>query len=91
MKPDIHPEVKETSITCACGAVLETISSSDDMKVEICSKCHPFFTGKRKIVDTAGRVEKFRRKYNLPDESEESGEEESGETEETEETEKSEE
>jgi large subunit ribosomal protein L31 len=87
MKPDIHPEVKETSITCACGAVLETISSSDDMKVEICSKCHPFFTGKRKIVDTAGRVEKFRRKYNLPDESEESGEEEPGETEETEKSE----
>ena len=86
MKPDIHPEVKETSIACACGAVFKTMSSSDDMKVEICSKCHPFFTGKRKIVDTAGRVEKFRRKYNLPDESEESGE-----TEETEETEESEE
>lgn len=87
MKPGIHPEVKETSISCACGAVLKTISSGDDMKVEICSKCHPFFTGKRKIVDTAGRVEKFRRKYNLPDESEESREtEESEETKETEES-----
>ena len=83
MKTDIHPEVNETTIACACGAVFKTMSASDDMKVEICSKCHPFFTGKRKIVDTAGRVEKFRRKYNLPDESEET--EEADETEETEE------
>jgi len=86
MKPDIHPEVKETTIACACGAIFKTMSVSDDMKVEICSKCHPFFTGKRKIVDTAGRVEKFRRKYNLPDEPVEAEE-----TEEAEEAEKAEE
>ena len=68
MKPDIHPKFKETTITCACGAVTKTMSSSDDMRVEVCSKCHPFYTGKRKIMDTAGRVEKFRKKYNLPEE-----------------------
>jgi large subunit ribosomal protein L31 len=71
MKPDIHPQFKETTISCACGAVVKTMSAGEDMKVEVCSKCHPFFTGKRKIVDTAGRVEKFRRKYNLPEEPEE--------------------
>lgn len=70
MKPEIHPEFKETTITCVCGAIHKTMSARDDMKVEVCSKCHPFFTGKRKIVDTAGRVEKFRRKYNLTDEDE---------------------
>jgi large subunit ribosomal protein L31 len=71
VKPDIHPQFKEATISCACGAVFKTMSAGEDMKVEVCSKCHPFFTGKRKIVDTAGRVEKFRRKYNLPEESEE--------------------
>jgi len=71
MKPDIHPQFKETTILCACGAAIKTMSASDDMKVEVCSKCHPFFTGKRKIVDTAGRVERFRRKYNLDEEPEE--------------------
>ena len=69
MKPNIHPELREATITCACGAVFKTLSTKQDLKVEICSKCHPFFTGKRKILDTAGRVEKFRRKYNLPDET----------------------
>ena len=68
MKPDIHPKFKETTISCACGAVFKTMSVNEDMKVEICSQCHPFYTGKRKIMDTAGRVEKFRRKYNLPEE-----------------------
>ncbi|MBN2284500.1 MAG: 50S ribosomal protein L31 [Deltaproteobacteria bacterium] len=63
MKKDIHPEYKETTITCVCGNVIETRSTKQDIKVEICSKCHPFITGKQKIVDTAGRVEKFRRKY----------------------------
>ena len=77
MKPEIHPEYKETTISCACGAVFKTMSARDDMKVEICSNCHPFFTGKRKIVDTAGRVEKFMRKYNLTEETEEESEEES--------------
>ena len=71
MKPDIHPEFKETTISCACGSLFKTMSAGKNLKVEICSKCHPFFTGKRNIVDTAGRVEKFRKKYNLTDESEE--------------------
>jgi large subunit ribosomal protein L31 len=87
MKPEIHPEVKEATIACACGAIFKTLSVNEDMKVEICSKCHPFFTGKRKIVDTAGRVEKFRKKYNLPEEPDEADEsaEEAEESEETEE------
>lgn len=68
MKPDIHPKFKETTVSCACGAVHKTMSVKEDMKVEVCSQCHPFYTGKRKMVDTAGRVEKFRRKYNLTEE-----------------------
>jgi large subunit ribosomal protein L31 len=54
-----------TTITCACGNVIETRSTAQDIKVEICSACHPFFTGKQKLVDTAGRIERFRRKYNI--------------------------
>ncbi|TFG93002.1 MAG: 50S ribosomal protein L31 [Syntrophobacterales bacterium] len=63
MKQDIHPEYKESTVTCVCGNVFETRSTKGDIKVEICSKCHPFFTGKQKIMDTAGRIEKFNRKY----------------------------
>jgi len=63
MKKDIHPEYVETTVSCACGEVIHTRSTKENMKVGICSKCHPFFTGKQKYVDTAGRVEKFRRKY----------------------------
>jgi large subunit ribosomal protein L31 len=63
MKPGIHPEYKPTRITCACGRVSETYSTVDELHVEICSACHPFFTGRQKLVDTAGRVERFRRKY----------------------------
>ena len=63
MKKEIHPKYEETTITCACGNVIKTRSTKKDLKVEICSKCHPFFSGKQKFVDTAGRVEKFRRKY----------------------------
>jgi large subunit ribosomal protein L31 len=63
MKRDIHPEYKKSTITCVCGNVIETRSTRGDIKVEICSKCHPFFTGKQKIMDTAGRIEKFNRKY----------------------------
>lgn len=63
MKKEIHPKYVETVISCACGEVIETRSTKRDIKVGICSKCHPFFTGKQKYVDTAGRVEKFRRKY----------------------------
>jgi len=63
MKADIHPEYKETTITCACGETIQTRSTVSDLRVAICSKCHPFFTGRQRLVDTAGRVEKFRRKY----------------------------
>ena len=63
MKPDIHPEFKETTISCACGNSYATRSTVADLRVAICSKCHPFFTGRQRLVDTAGRVEKFQRKY----------------------------
>jgi len=63
MKTGIHPEYFETTIKCACGTELEAGSTKSDIRVEICSKCHPFFTGKQKLVDTAGRIERFRRKY----------------------------
>lgn len=65
MKKDIHPKYEKATISCACGNTFETGSTKKNMKVEICSVCHPFFTGKQKIIDTAGRVEKFNRKYNL--------------------------
>ena len=65
MKDKIHPIYQLTTITCACGNVIETRSTSKDIKVEICSACHPFFTGKQKLVDTAGRIERFRKKYNI--------------------------
>jgi large subunit ribosomal protein L31 len=67
MKPGIHPEYTPTKITCACGRVSETYSTVDELHVEICSHCHPFFTGRQKLVDTAGRVERFRRKYGAGD------------------------
>ena len=63
MKKNIHPECYDTTITCACGNVVHTRSTKKDIHVEICSKCHPFFTGKEKFVDTAGRIEKFKKKY----------------------------
>ena len=63
MKTEIHPDYKDTSISCACGNVIEVGSTKTDIRVEICSKCHPFFTGKQKLVDTAGRIERFRKKY----------------------------
>jgi large subunit ribosomal protein L31 len=65
LKAGIHPEYFETVITCACGAKYPTRSTRKNITVEICSNCHPFFTGKQKLVDTAGRVERFRRKYKL--------------------------
>lgn len=65
MREGIHPDYKPATITCACGNVIETCSTKQDIRVEICSKCHPFFTGKQKLVDTGGRVEKFRKKFNL--------------------------
>jgi large subunit ribosomal protein L31 len=65
MKEGIHPEYKTAAVTCACGNIFETRSTVQKIHVEICSQCHPFFTGKQKFVDSAGRVEKFRRKYGL--------------------------
>jgi len=67
MKKDIHPNYVETTITCACGNVINTRSTEKDIKVEICSACHPFFTGKQKLVDTAGRIDRFKRRYNIKD------------------------
>ena len=63
MKTDIHPEFKDTTIKCACGATFEAGSTKPDIRIEICSQCHPFYTGKQKLVDTAGRIERFRKKY----------------------------
>ena len=63
MKKEIHPEMHDITITCACGATFQTKSTSKDYSVDICSRCHPFFTGKAKLMDTAGRIEKFTRKY----------------------------
>ncbi|PKN35421.1 MAG: 50S ribosomal protein L31 [Deltaproteobacteria bacterium HGW-Deltaproteobacteria-19] len=71
MKEGIHPEYKKTTITCVCGNVIETKSTRQDIKVEICSNCHPFITGKQKIVDTAGRVERFKKKYAFLDQKKE--------------------
>ncbi len=63
MKEKIHPVTNEVTIHCACGSEIHTISTQKDIRVEICSKCHPFFTGQQKIIDTAGRVDKFNKKY----------------------------
>ncbi len=63
MKSDIHPEYTETTVHCACGNEFVTRSTTNAIRVEICSACHPFFTGKQKIVDAAGKVERFRRRY----------------------------
>lgn len=63
MKKDLHPKYKDTSIACACGEVIQTRSTRDGIRVEICSQCHPFYTGKQKMMDTAGRVERFKKRY----------------------------
>ena len=63
MKDGIHPQYVETTVTCGCGETFKTRSTKETIQVEICSKCHPFYTGKQKYVDTAGRVEKFQRKF----------------------------
>ena len=63
MKDKIHPEYKETTIACVCGEVIHTRSTKQNIHVDICSKCHPFFTGKQKLVDTAGRVERFHKRF----------------------------
>jgi len=63
MKAGIHPEYKKATVTCICGNSFETRSTIGDLRLEICSSCHPFFTGRQKLVDTAGRVERYRKKY----------------------------
>ena len=63
MREGIHPEYKETTITCVCGNVIQTRSTRQNIKTEICSQCHPFMTGKQKIMDTAGRVERFKKRH----------------------------
>ncbi len=63
MKSDIHPEYHKITAVCACGNTVELGSVNEKMEVEICSACHPFFTGKQKLIDTAGRIEKFKKKY----------------------------
>lgn len=63
MKSEIHPRYNETVITCACGAAYRTRSTHDNIKIGICSACHPFFTGEQKFLDTAGRIDKFQRRY----------------------------
>ena len=63
MKTGIHPEYKVITVTCTCGEVIHTRSTRESFHIEVCSKCHPFFTGQQKLIDTAGRVEKFRKKY----------------------------
>lgn len=66
MKPGIHPEYRTLTVICACGNKFDTRSTSKSIHVEVCSQCHPFFTGKQRLVDTAGRVERFRAKYRSP-------------------------
>jgi len=66
MKKDIHPEYHLVTVHCACGNTFQTRSTVKELRVEICNACHPFFTGKQQLVDTAGRVEKYRRKYKIP-------------------------
>ena len=65
MKPDIHPDYVDATVICACGESFQTRSTKPEIKVEICSQCHPFYTGKQKMMDTEGRVEKFIKRYGL--------------------------
>ena len=63
MKPDIHPNYKPATVHCACGNTFQTRTTAGDIGVEVCSNCHPYYTGKQKLMDTAGRVERFRQRY----------------------------
>ena len=65
MKEGIHPKYEPTEVRCACGEVIKTPSTKQDLRVDICSKCHPFFTGKQKLVDTGGRVDRFKKRFNM--------------------------
>ncbi len=66
MKTGIHPKYEKAKVTCACGNAFETYTTVGDLSIEICSECHPYFTGKQKLIDTAGRIDKFRKKYGQP-------------------------
>ena len=70
MKTEIHPEYVEATITCGCGNAWQTRATKPEIRIEICSTCHPFFTGEQRIVDTAGRVERFRRRYGIVEDEE---------------------
>jgi large subunit ribosomal protein L31 len=65
VKEGIHPKYEPTTIRCACGEIIATSSTKKDLHVDICSKCHPFFTGKQKLIDTGGRIDRFKKRYNL--------------------------
>lgn len=65
MKNGIHPKYQDTKIICACGEVIETRSTKPEIRVEVCSKCHPFYTGKQKLVDSGGRVDRFNKRFNM--------------------------
>jgi len=67
MKDGIHPKYQKATVTCACGNTFETGSTKGDIRVEICSNCHPFYTGKQKLVDTGGRVDRFKKRFNMED------------------------
>lgn len=67
MKPEIHPKYEVVSVTCACGSTFTTRSTlGKEISVDVCAECHPFYTGKQRLVDTAGRIDRFRKKFNLP-------------------------
>jgi large subunit ribosomal protein L31 len=70
MKPDIHPKYQQATVQCACGNTFTVGSTKPVLRVDVCSKCHPFYTGQQRILDTTGRVERFRRRFNMIDESE---------------------
>jgi large subunit ribosomal protein L31 len=67
MKDKIHPECVEATVRCACGNTFQTRSTKKEIRIEVCSRCHPFFTGEQRIVDTEGRVERFKRRYGIKD------------------------
>jgi large subunit ribosomal protein L31 len=70
MKPDIHPRYVEATVTCACGNTFKVGSTKPVLKVDVCSKCHPFFTGQQRMLDTTGRVERFRKRFNITEPAE---------------------
>ncbi len=65
MKKDLHPKLVTCAVTCACGNAFETKSQKDELRIDICNECHPFFTGSERMVDTAGRIDKFKKRYNM--------------------------